>query len=182
MGLKNLENKIWENKAFFEAELPTYDLEKFEAKLNQHTTNLKKSKQFVFKSYRAFAVAASVSILLMISVFSVLELSKDLNTPQLSEELMHVKMYYEQETEEKMDEIMLCGTQSVENEMLMESTSNRLKKLDANTQKLEEKLSIANDNQQLKSAYIQSLKAKSDVVEQMYAQICKEQTNNQVTQ
>lgn len=118
----------------------------------------------------------------MISVFSVLELSKDLNTPQLSEELMHVKMYYEQETEEKMDEIMLCGTQSVENEMLMESTSNRLKKLDANTQKLEEKLSIANDNQQLKSAYIQSLKAKSDVVEQMYAQICKEQTNNQVTQ
>lgn len=182
MGLNNLENKILENKTFFNEEPSADHLAKFQAKLATLEKPKKVNRGFVITSKKAFAYAASIIIFLLISIFALVEYPKVEARPQLSEELMHVKMYYGAQTNPKIEEIRNCATKSTESEMLFESAENRLYKLDNNTKILEGKLEYAQDNKQLKSAYIQSLKAKSDVVDQIYTQLCENKTNNIITQ
>lgn len=121
-------------------------------------------------------------MLLFISLFALLEYPKLNHEPQLSDDLMHVKMYYSTQTNEKMSEIKNCANQSNAQEMLFESTEGRLQKLDNNTLELERKLSLAQGNKQLENAYILSLKAKSEVVNQIYDQMCTNNANNIITQ
>ncbi|MBN1651230.1 MAG: hypothetical protein JW857_07870 [Bacteroidales bacterium] len=182
MGLVNLENKIRENRAFFDAEPSENHLEKFQSKLAQVEVKKIKSGRKRLNANKIFAVAASVTVLLFISLFALLEYPKLNNGPQLSDDLMHVKMYYSAQTSEKMSEIKNCANQSSAQEMLYESTEGRLQKLDNNTQELERKLSLAQGNKQLENAYILSLKAKSEVVNQIYDQMCANNTNNIITQ
>lgn len=175
MGLNNLENKIRENRSYFDEDPSSNHIKNFEAKLSQAAKPAKKSKGFLFASNRSFAAAASVTILLLITVFALLESPTAEAKPQLSEELMHVKMYYSTQTDIKIEEIKICAA-SVSNDMLFETTQNRLEKLDNNTQIIEQKLEMAQGNKQLENAYIQSLKAKSEVVDQMYTQMCENNT------
>lgn len=182
MGLNNLENKIMENKVFFDKEPSADHLDKFQAKLALAEKPASISRGFLFTSNKAFALAASVTIFLLIAMFALLESPNVEAQPQLSEELMHVKMYYSAQTDPKIEEIKNCAAETVDNDMLFETAENRLYKLDNNTQVLEEKLGLAKGNKQLKSAYIQSLKAKSEVVDQIYTQLCENKTNNIITQ
>lgn len=182
MGLNNLENKIMENKAFFDKEPSADHLEKFQAKLASLEKPASNKRGFLFTSNKSFALAASVTIFLLIAIFALLESPNVEAQAQLSEELMHVKMYYSAQTDPKIEEIRNCVAETIENEMLFETAENRLYKLDNNTQILEEKLGRAKGNKQLKNAYIQSLKAKSEVVDQIYTQLCETNTNNIITQ
>jgi hypothetical protein len=182
MGLNNLENKIRENKMFFDGEPSTDHLEKFQAKLANLEKSENKNNGFLFTSNRAFVLAASVTFFLLVAIFALLESPNVEAQPQLSEELMHVKMYYSAQTDSKMEEIRNCAAETTDNEMLFETAEDRLYKLDNNTQILEDKLEHAKGNKQLKNAYIQSLKAKSEVVDQIYTQLCEYNTNNIITQ
>lgn len=182
MGVNNLENRIRENKAFFDAEPSLNHLERFQAKLSQLEKPEAIRRGFVFTSNRTFALAASVTILLLIAIFALLEFPSVEAQPQLSEELMHVKMYYTSQTDEKIEEIRNCAAVSSDNEILFETAENRLQKLENTTQELERKLSQAHGNKQLESAYKQSLQAKSEVVDQIYTQMCVTNTNNIITQ
>ncbi|MDA3905158.1 MAG: hypothetical protein PF484_03695 [Bacteroidales bacterium] len=139
-------------------------------------------KGFLFTSNKTFALAASVTILLLVAIFALLEFPSIEAKPQLSEELLHVKMYYSSQTDDKMTEIRNCATETSNKDMLFETADNRLHKLDNNTLELEQKLAKAHGNKQLKNAYIQSLKAKSEIVNQIYAQLCVENTNSIITQ
>lgn len=182
MGLNNLENKIRENKAFFDEEPSAYHLERFQAKLSQLDKPVTVHKGFLFVSNKAFAVAASVTILMLISILALLDFPDTETQPQLSEELMHVKMYYNQQTEAKMTAIRNCASDINNDNMFFETAENRLQKLDNNTLELEQKLGKAEGNKQLENAYIQSLKAKSEIVNQIYTQLCEENTNSIITQ
>jgi len=180
MGVNNLENKIRENKAFFDSE-PSHDhFKNFQAKLALSEKPKIIHRGFVFNSNKAFAFAASVTILLLVTIFALLDSPKIETQPQLSEELMHVKMYYSHQTDDKIDKIRNCASET--DDMLFETAENRLQKLDNNTQILEQKLGEAHGNKQLENAYIQSLKAKSDVVDKIYTQLCIENTNSIITQ
>jgi len=182
MGLTNLENKIRENKAFFDEDLPTGHLERFQNKLEHWEKPANQTKGFLFRSKKSYLVAASVSIFILVSAFILLETKHVQSQPQLSEDILHVKMFYSQQTSEKMSEIKNCTQQSPESELLIENTENRLLKLDENTLILEQKLSQAQGNEQLKTAYIQSLKAKSDAVDNIYSQLCTNQSNKSIIQ
>lgn len=182
MGLVNLENKIRENRAFFDVEPSENHLEKFQSKLAQVELKKNTFNRNRYNTRKIFAVAASVTVLLFISLFALLEYPKLNHEPQLSDNLMHVKMYYSAQTNEKMSEIKNCANQSNAQEMLFESTEGRLQKLDNNTLELERKLSLAQGNKQLENAYILSLKAKSEVVNQIYDQMCTNNANNIITQ
>jgi len=179
MGLNNLENRIRENKAFFDAEPSLDHLERFEARLSEIEKPATIHRAFVFTSKKTLAFAASISILLLIAVFALLEFPNIDKQPQLSQELMHVKMYYSSQTDEKFEEIRNCAAVSSKNEILFETAENRLQKLDNNTKELEKKLAQAHGNKQLESAYKQSLQAKSEIVDQIYTQMC---VNNIITQ
>jgi len=182
MGLNNLETKIRENKAFFDKEPSADHLEKFQAKLALLEKPANIHRGFLFTSNKAFALAASVTIFLLIAIFALLESPNVEAQAQLSEELMHVKMYYSAQTDPKIEEIKNCAAETVENEMLFETAENRLYKLDNNTQILEKKLEHAKGNKKLKNAYIQSLKAKSEVVDQIYTQLCENKIKHIITQ
>ena len=182
MGLNSLENKIRENKAFFDEEPSANHLKRFQAKLSRQDNPVTIHKGFLFASNKAFAVAASVTILLLVSIFALLDFPKAETQPQLSEELMHVKMYYNQQTEAKMTEIRNCATEITNNNMFFETAEDRLQKLDNNTKLLEQKLGKSEGNKQLENAYIQSLKVKSEIVNQIYAQLCDENSNSIITQ
>ncbi len=181
MGLNNLENKIRQNLASFDEEPSNDHLDNFRIKLAQMEKPVQTNKNFLFASNKAFALAASISIFIIIGIFALLEFPTLEAKPQLSEELMHVKMYYNQQTDEKIAEIRNCNSQTGTSETRFETAEDRLQKLENNTQQLEQKVSQANGNKQLKSAYIQSLKAKSEAVNQIYTSLC-ENTNNIITQ
>jgi len=179
MGLNTLENKIRENKAFFDEELSSGHQERFLERLNQMEAPKKITARFPFASPKAFAYAISISVLMLISIYTLIENPFKSSPAQLSEELLSVKMYYNQQTEAKMSELKNIESSSNTNSVLFESTEDRLSKLDKNTQQLEDKLSLAHGNKQLENAYILSLKAKSEVVNQVYTQIV---SSNIITQ
>lgn len=182
MGLNNLENKIREDRLFFDEEPSANHFIKFNEKLNFLAESENKKNVFSFPIRKVMAVTASAGLVLFISIFALSEYkNKEEAAPQLSEELLHVKMYYSTLSEEKMEEINRCVSTSSENGLLLESTKNRLLKLDENTQALEEKLSYAQGNKQLENAYIQSLMAKSEVTNQIYEQLCTENTQILIT-
>ena len=182
MGLNNLETKIRENRTFFDEEASVNHLEKMAAKLSRMEKPKTNNKGFLFASKTTFALAASVTILLLVAIFALLEFPSMETQPQLSEELLHVKMYYSTQTDEKIIEIRDCAMKTNNKEMLFESAEDRLSKLDNNTEKLEQKLGQAQGNKQLENAYILSLKAKSEVVNQIYTQLCVNNTNISITQ
>lgn len=166
---------------YFDEEPSADHLEKFQNKLSQLKKPETIQKSHFFSSKQVLKVAASISIFLVLSIAALLEFRNLNKEPQLSDELMHVKMYYNQITDEKLAEINNCNTSDYD-EMLYETTENRLQKLDNTTKELEHQLGQAHGNKQLEKAYIQSLQAKSEVVNQMYAQMCTNNTNNIITQ
>ncbi len=182
MGLENLENKIRENKAFFEDELSSNHLERFQAKLEQMDKAVQPNKSLGNRVNRVALVAASVIVLLFIAFFAQTKFPSAQAEPQLSNELMQVKMYYITQTNKKIEEIKSCAANKVSNDILFETTEDRLSKLDQSTLKLEHKLERAEGNKQLKMAYIQSLKAKSEVVDQMYIQMCMGNENKRLSE
>jgi hypothetical protein len=167
-----LENKIRENKAFFEEEVSSNHLEKFQARLEQMDKAVQPKKSIGNRMNRLALVAASVIVLLFIAFFAQTKFLSAQAEPQLSNELMQVKMYYTTQTNKKIEQIKSCAAHKVSNDILFETTEDRLSKLDQSVMKLEHKLERAEGNKQLKTAYIQSLKAKSEVVDQMYIQMC----------
>ncbi|MFH0999494.1 MAG: hypothetical protein V1783_01515 [Bacteroidota bacterium] len=181
MGNKNIETKVKENKAFFDAEPSSAHFDNFREKLNAFNESKPIKKSLFLTPKLIFAIAASVGILLLIPVFKLLESSDFLSQPPLSEELIHVKMYYSQQTESKLAEIEKCKDND-NSAILIESATNRMQKLEESTLELEQKLSRAHGNKQMENAYIQSLRAKSDLVNQVYEQLCADNTNLILTQ
>ena len=73
-----------------------------------------------------------------------------------------------------------CSKNSPGTDRLLKSTESQILKLDFNAEKIENQLQTATGNKRLELAYIQSLKAKNDLVSQVYEEICSK--SNLLTQ
>lgn len=183
MGIDKFENLIKDNKEYFEKEPSMDHMEKFFFKLQEQEEE--KKTIFINNDQRAWwiGIAASLSLLISIGWFITQQPTESQKRQEmgLSLELTEIKSYYTQESTKKLKEINQCADQGSVTQSLIASTETQLKKLAFNVEKLEDKLKDASGNKKIELAYIQNLKAKSDLVNQMHNQICN-QNNNIITQ
>lgn len=179
MGIEKFENLIKDNKEYFEKEPSMDHMEKFFFKLQEQEEE--KKTIFINNDQRAWwiGIAASLSLLISIGWFITQQPTESQKRQEmgLSLELTEIKSYYTQESTKKLNEIIQCADQSEGTQRLIASTENQLEKLAFNVEKLEDKLKDASGNKKIELAYIQNLKAKSDLVNNMHNQICKQSIN-----
>ena len=174
MGLNRMEKDIKNNREFFEQEPSMEHMDKFLFKLREQEETTKK-KNFSWKKNSSWlAIAASISILIGIAWILQQQEPQGFNRQQmrLSLELNDIKTYYSNNSNQKLLEIKSCSDQSENTKRLIETTEMQLLKLDFNTEKIEDKLKEASGNKRLELAYIQNLKAKDDLLNNMQTQIC----------
>lgn len=185
MGLDKFEKMIKNNQEYFEKEPSSEHMDKFFFKLQE-----KQDKNQLFKTSNNsnkswwIGIAATISLLVSIGWF-ISQQKLDIKNAQqmgLSSELMNIKNYYKHESEKKLNEINQCANQSETTQKLIKTTENQLMKLDYNSDKIENKLKDLQGNEKLELAYIQSLKTKNDLINQMHDEICKQDNNNLMTQ
>jgi|GEM_PF-6531861 hypothetical protein len=182
MGLDKFEKAIQENREFFEKEPSMEHMDKFLYKLKESSNNNSLSASYENKTWW-IGIAATLLILVSMGWFIQMQAGK-MNQKQeqfLSAELIEVKSYYTFESQKMLKEITECSTSSPAKKVVLESTQNQLQKMNFNAEKLENKLKEASGNKKLELAYIQSLKAQNDLVNQVYNEICKP-TQNMLTQ
>lgn len=179
MGLNKLEKLIKENQEYFEQEPSMDHMDKFFFKIKEKEENQKNA--FLKNDQRAWwiGIAATISLLISIGWFISIQDMQFSKKQQmgLSLELNEIKSYYNKESDKKLQEINQCVNQSTSTQKLMASTETQLNKLSFNTDKLENKLIETGGNKKIELAYIQSLKIKNDLVNQMYKEICKQNSN-----
>jgi len=175
MGLDKIEKIVHENRDYFEQEPEMEHMNKFLFKLQEQ----KEKEGFTRINRKKYnwiiSVAASVSILIAMSWFIIQHPMPQQNTSKqisLSTELYEIKTYYNRETEKKLKEIDECIKKTPKTESLLNSTKSQILKLDFNVNNIEDKLKKASGNERLKMAYIKNLKAKNDLVSQVYNEIC----------
>lgn len=178
-----MEKDIKNNREFFEQEPSMEHMDKFLFKLQEEkgqssTSLLPEKKQWLL------AIAASIIILIGMTWFIQDQALNNIQTPpqDLSFKLYEIKAYYTQNSDKKWADINECSQSSERNKKILKNTENQLLKLDYNTEKIALQLKDANGNKKLELAYIQSLKAKNDLVNTMYNQICSPQQNQLLTQ
>ena len=174
MGLNKFEKTIKDNQEYFDKEPSMEHMDKFLFKLREQEETINK-KTFGWKRNSSWLViAASISILIGIAWVFQQQKPPAFENPQmgLSLELTDVKTYYSHNSNKKLQEIKSCSDQSENSRKLIETTKIQLLKLDFNTEKIENKLKEASGNKRLELAYIQNLKAKNDLLNNMQAQIC----------
>lgn len=180
MGLDKFEKQIKSNQEYFEKEPSSEHMDKFFFKLQE-----KQNQNQLFKSSNNsntawwIGIAASISLLVTIAWFiSQTEISTRSNQQMgLSAELMNIKTYYNSESDKKLKEINACANQSETTQKLLKTTETQLMKLNFNSEKIESKLKESEGNERLQTAYIQSLKTKNDLINQMHTEICKRENN-----
>lgn len=184
MGLNNIEDIIKKNQEYFDEEPSSDHMDKFFFKLQEKK---QVNKNFIASnSDKAWwiGIAATISLLVTIGWFIS---QQEIKTQQkqemgLSMELMEIKSYYNQESDKKLEDIKQCANQSESTKKLLASTESQLQKLNFNSQKLENRLKETGSNKRLEIAYIQSLKTKTDLVNQMHQELCKQNDHNLMTQ
>ena len=174
MGLNKFEKIIKENQEYFDKEPSMEHMDKFLFKLREQEETIKKKSFLLGKNRSWLAIAASISILIGIAWVFQQQAPRAFENKQmgLSLELNDIKTYYSHNSNEKLQEIKNCSNQSENTQKLIETTKVQLLKLDFNTEKIENKLKEASGNKRLELAYIQNLKAKNDLLNNMQAQIC----------
>lgn len=185
MGLDNFEKLIKNNQEYFEKEPSSEHMDKFFYKMQE-----KQNRNQLFKTSNNnnkawwIGIAASLSLLITIGWFISQQEIDTKNNQQmgLSSELMNIKNYYNSESEKKLKEITACANQSETTQKLIKTTETQLMKLSYNSDKIESKLKESQGNKRLETAYIQSLKTKNDLINQMHNEICKQGNNNLMTQ
>ena len=174
MGIDQIKKVIQENREYFEKEPGMDHMDTFLFKL-QDQKEKKKTNAVNWSANRWWiGMAASVSLLIGISWFIINHPSVDniSNQTSLSPELYQIKSYYNMETEKKLQKMTVCAKKSPATDRILKSTESQILKLDFNADLIENKLQTAKGNKRLELAYIQSLKAKSDLVSQIYQEIC----------
>jgi len=174
MGLNKFEKTIKDNQEYFDKEPSMEHMDKFLFKLREQEDTSKK-KGFNWKKNSSWlAIAASISILIGIAwIFQQqAPLAFEKHQTGLSLELNDIKTYYSNNSNKKLQAIKNCSDQSDNTKKLIASTEVQLLKLDFNTEKIENKLKKASGNKRLELAYIQNLKAKNDLLNNMQNQIC----------
>lgn len=178
-----MEKDIKNNREFFEQEPSMEHMDKFLFKL-QEENEPTGTTIFAEKNRWLLAIAASIVILIGMTWFIQDQALNNIQAPQQerSFELYEIKAYYTQNSEKKWADINECSQGSDKNKKILRNTENQLLRLDYNTEKIALRLKEANGNKKLELAYIQSLKAKNDLVNTMYNQICSPQQNQLLTQ
>lgn len=183
MGINKFENLIKDNKKYFEKEPSMEHMDKFFFKLKEEKEE--KVLRFAKNDQKAWwiGIAASLSLLISIAWFITEQPTESQRRQEmgLSIELTQIKTYYIKESQKKLKEINQCADQSENTQKLINTTETQLQKLAYNVEKLEDKLKDATGNKKLELAYIQNLKAKSDLVNKMHNEICN-QNNSILTQ
>lgn len=180
MGLNKFEKLIKDNQEYFEQEPSMDHMDKFFFKIKEKEEDQKKA--FLKNDQRAWwiGIAATISLLISIGWFISIQDIPSFKNQQMgmSLELNEIKTYYTKESDQKLKEINQCANQSPTTQKLIASTETQLKKLTFNADKLENKLITTGGNKKLEMAYIQSLKVKNDLVNQMHHEICKPSYNS----
>ena len=174
MGLDKFEKIIKDNQEYFEKEPSMEHMDKFLFKLREQEETTQK-KSFIWKKNSSWlAIAASISILIGIAWMLQQQAPQafENQTMGLSLELNDIKTYYSNHSNKKLQEIKNCSDQSENTKKLIETTEMQLLRLDFNTEKIGNKLKEASGNKRLELAYIQNLKAKDDLLNNMQTQIC----------
>lgn len=182
MGLSKLENTIKDNIEYFEKEPSMDHMDKFLFKLKENEEEKKSSFIKLSDGSWWIGIAASISLLVTIAWFIGTQSFQFKNNQQmgLSLELNEIKNYYTQESDKKMKEINECTNNSNIKQKMISDTESQILKLNFNAENIENKLIEAKGNKKLELAYIQSLKAKNDLVNKMHDEICV--NNNSLTQ
>ncbi|NOR87562.1 MAG: hypothetical protein GQ527_08145 [Bacteroidales bacterium] len=181
MGLDQLEKTIKNNQEYFDKEPSMDHMDKFLFKIREQEEEKPTSFLKWEKSSWWIGVAASISLLLTISWFIMQQpIQQSKQQMGISMELYEIKSYYNSESDKKMDEINNCANNSSETKKLIETTESELMKISFNVEKIENRLKEAAGNKKLELAYIQSLKAKNDLVNKMHSEICI--NDNNITQ
>jgi len=177
MGLSKFEKQIKDHQEYFEKDASMDHLEKFLFKLKEQEE--KKKKETINWSQGSWwiGIAASLSLLISIAWF-ISQQPQELKQQQqmgLSFELYEIKSYYNNDSDKKLKQINSCSDMSHKSQKLIATTETQIMKLDYNVDKLEDKLKAASGNKKLELAYIQNLKAKNDLLNKMYQEICHNQ-------
>jgi len=183
MGLDKFEKLIKDNQEYFDQEPSMDHMDKFFFKLKEKEEGQKKA--FINNDQRAWwiGIAASISLLISIGWFISIQEAPSVNKQKmgLSLELNEIKSYYDKESDKKLLEINQCAQQSPTTQKLLALTETQLQKLSFNADKLENQLILTGGNKKIEMAFIQNLKIKNDLVNQMHKEMCI-QRNNVITQ
>jgi len=185
MGLDKFEKLIKDNQEYFEKEPSSEHMDKFYFKMqeSQNENQLFKTSANTNKAWW-IGIAATISLLVSIGWFISQQKIASNNTQQmgLSAELINIKTYYNNESDKKLKEIEQCTNQSQTSQKLIKSTETQIMKLDFNTEKIEDLLKNSQGNQRLETAFIQNLKTKNDLLNQMHEEICQQENKNLMIQ
>jgi len=185
MGLDKFEKLIKDNQEYFEKDPSSEHMDKFYFKLQE-----KQNDNQLFKTSNNkntawwIGVAATLSLLISIGWFISKQNIETRNNQQmgLSSELMNIKAYYNNESNKKLKEIEQCANQSRTTQKLIKTTETQIMKLDFNSEKIEDQLKESKGNKRLETAFIQNLKTKNDLLNQMHEEICEQENRNLMTQ
>jgi len=177
MGLDKFEQQIKDSHEYFEQEPSMEHMDKFLFKLQEQKEAKKTNLISWNKSSWWIGIAASLSLLISIGMFINRNPIPQKQPQQmgLSMELLEIKTYYNNESEKKLEKINQCNHKTANTQKLIENTESQIMKLDFNADKLENKLLVASGNKRVELAFIQNLKAKNDLINKMYVEICSNQ-------
>ncbi|OYT17040.1 MAG: hypothetical protein B7C24_04775 [Bacteroidetes bacterium 4572_77] len=179
MGLDKFEKQIKNHQEFFEQEPSMEHMDKFLFQLQEKKATVKTLSNN-FKWW--MSIAASIVVLIGFGWFIQNQNISTQTQNNLSAELFEIKNYYNMESEKKLVAINECAQGSQKEEKLLKNTEIQLQKIDFNTQKLEHKLKNAQGNKQIELAYVKSLKAKNDIINTMYNEMCQAHQPQLLTQ
>lgn len=170
-----LEEKIRKNRDLFDgAEPPDDHLSRFQSKLE----SLHEAAPVIIKrpSYRFLRIAAVIAVLLALSITYYL-ISPEMNSSLVSagtlpREIQEARMYYNKQTEVKMQKINECAASTSEASYIQKIVEDEMILLDSSSVELEKQLQNDADNKRLINALLKNYKTKSDLLDGILNRLC----------
>lgn len=171
-----LEEKIKKNRDSLDAAEPSPGhTERFEKKLASLHNSKANSKGLRIR--RGLRVAAVIVVLIGLSITLYLvtpgRLNNGLAANPLPQEIQEVKMYYQFETQKKLDQVQQCAVSPDQADLIKQIAEQELQQLDSNSSQLEDQLRNDQDNKRVKDALILNYKTRADLVEDIIKKVCK---------
>lgn len=171
-----LDEKIKKNRDSLDgAEPPQGHLDRFEKRLARlHDTQEAGSSPRISRGWKVAAV-----ILILIGISTTLYLvnpgrySNPLSATPLPPDIQEVKMYYQFETDKKLEKMEQCAVSFDQADLIRQIARQELNELDSNSVALEDQLRIDQENKKLKDALILNYKTRADLVEDIIKKVCK---------